>query len=310
VSTSKVNRLIFAWFIATTLLTTKTTANPSILMLDGPNHHWHADPALYSRINAFAPDDWELTTLDRCPSLNEPRCYTSYVDFADELHAQIGQTPTIIVAFASASLTVWTLYERYPSAPVIGVVLIDPDALSLAGRNRLIEDTKPFKQAGPRLFELVDEGFFDERYRARIEEERNALSAVIGADLIDWAFYNYYAERRKSRGRIRHRFETILRYEEDLSNWPMHSRTPSWPLVVIDTAFEDSVIERSEEPAPLIAWRNENAKWSSEAARINPDSSYLALSTKHHELPLYQPQTIVDAIDHILALTQKEPQHD
>jgi hypothetical protein len=214
-----------------------------------------------------------------------------------------------IVAFASSNLTVWSLFHRYPEANVRGVVLIDPDTLSFEGRSRLIEDTLPFSDAGQRLFELVDAGYFDERYAQRVADERLKLEESVGTASIDWSFWEYYASRKLEHERIKFRFNTIIQYGQDLSNnseWATKDHAPTWPMIIIDTDFEQPAIDASEEKEALTAWRNENTRWYRYLAHHNPNIEYLHHPSQEHELPLFESVFVLDTLRRLIEETDMQ----
>lgn len=310
----KVSKLLIAALllvITSCTAPTKTIESPRVVLLSGPNHHWHDDPALYSAMLGQAPNNWTMTPLDRCANLVSEQCTTSYLEFADSLYQTIqdSESGAYIVAFASSNLTVWSLFHRYPDVNVRGVVLIDPDTLSEQGRTSLIEDTLPFANAGQRLFELVDEGYFDERYALRVSSERVKLQESPNASSIDWPLWEYYASRKLEHERIKFRFNTIIQYGRDLSNstqWGASDAAPAWPMIIVDTDFEQPAIDSSENPEGLFAWRNENTRWYRYLAHDNPNIQYLHHPSQEHELPLFETQFVLDTLQRLVEATQKQ----
>lgn len=296
--------------ISGTATSDSSVASP-VILLSGPNHHWHDDPALYSAILAQSPSNWATIPLDRCANLASQPCAISYLDFADTLNQTIQDysAGVYIVAFASSNLTVWSLFHRYPEANVRGVVLIDPDTLSLEGRSRLIEDTLPFSDAGQRLFELVDAGYFDERYAQRVADERIKLEESFDTTSIDWSFWEHYASRKLEHERIKFRFNTIIQYGRDLSNsseWATKDNAPTWPMIIIDTDFEQLAIDSSAEKEELTAWRNENTRWYRYLAHDNPSIEYLHHPSQEHELPLFEAQFVLDTLRRLIEETDMQ----
>ena len=312
ISSLKVSKYLIAAMILTIIGCTAapdSSVSPHVILLSGPNHHWHDDPALYSALLAQSPNNWTMTPLDRCASLESEPCVNSYLDFADNLHQTIqgSETGAYIVAFASSNLPVWSLFHRYPDVDVRGVVLIDPDTLSEQGRTSLIADTLPFASAGQRLFELVDEGYFDERYALRVSNERVKLEESSNASSIDWPLWEHYASRKLEHERIKFRFNSIIQYGRDLASsteWGASNAAPTWPMIIIDTDFEQPAIDSSENPEALSAWRNENTRWYRYLAHDNANIQYLHHQSQEHELPLFETQFVLETLQRLVEEAQ------
>ena len=243
---------------------------PAVVLLSGPTDHWHADSGWFALLQPVLAQQFRVHAIDRAGhGFSDIVAESSYQSFADDLAVllpKLEQTPVLVIAFASANLSLHHYFAAHGNQGIRAVLLIDPDALHPDLVSFYAEQAAPF-QNPEQLAAYVNAGKYDARAQSFYDDERAHLEKLVPAALgkqMDWSFYQVIARQRQHHDRVLARFAETARYDRDVTQ---AARTP-WPLAVpvwsYDTDFEMTAIEAATDPAEkakLASWRRLGTDW-------------------------------------------------
>ncbi len=315
---SKIGLLVFALYLGAvpakgtedpgiTALGCQQNQSPEVVLLSGPNEHWHADAAWFSLIQPLIAQSYCVWSIERYIQINElPSEQTTYQYFAhrlQDLATSNNWNEITIVSFASSNLTLHALAANEHSSLkwLKGAVMIDPDVLQPNSLKQYKQDTQIFKTH----LEQIENEIVANKYTARIEsfnqKELEHIKSIIPSKysiFMDWErFTRIQLERLEIASQL-NKVRSIAQYEVDLDFAYKHPLPSSIPLFVVNTDFEVPFIEQAEDKISLKLWKKEGDEWMAKLAKKH-NGEYLYLPTHEHLLMFSDPETVIRGIHFI-----------
>ncbi len=283
---------------------------PTLLLLSGPTDNWHSDLAWWILGQNYLAQDYSTLAIERAgQGFSEPIKNPSYTDFGQRLRKilTLQKTPVIIVAFASSNLSVrLALRDPIAANKVRGVVLLDPDVLTVHSIEHYTGESENFRKNWDKLEAFIASGKYQERIQDKIAAEKADLDTIISDDLaefMDWQqYHDYELLREKSSYQIR-KFKEITAYKSDLENAKLSPIPKSIPVVILDSDFETGYLEKIQDDKfkqSISQWRDEGKQQFFAMAQGHKCSAYWPVDTQEHLLMFTHPQLIEAAVRRLI----------
>jgi pimeloyl-ACP methyl ester carboxylesterase len=279
---------------------------PTVVMLSGPTDSWHSDSAWFAALQPLLARTMRTYVVDRAgQGFSEGDGRGGYAAFGEQLGSllpELASERVIVVAFASANLSLFHYFAAHPDGGhIAAVLLIDPDAL----HPKLIEfyasQAEPFKDEQLRSY--VRSGKYDERALKLHDDDREHVESLLSEESRFFFAERYFErvmETRLDHTKILARFREIARYDEDVYAaasvvWP--EAVPVWSF---DTAFELDAVVGAEDDAERQRYR----QWhdlSSEWMQSLPGGCRIVSESREHLAVVEQAETLVDVVARMAA---------
>ncbi len=275
-----------------------------ILMLSGPSDTWHSDSAWWAGLAPKLAKKWPVFALDRVGQVNAvDNAPVGYQHFSRDLHFFIEKMELenlTIVSFASANNAL-NLYLHEHADRVKKVILIDPDVLTPYSINRYKRDAQPFVDNQQDYLDYVSKGKYTSRVEQKNAGELSHLRELVGDDPdMDWSYLQSMFDKRLNIQNQLNMFKEIAIYGQDLEAAAAVSFPPTIPLIIIDTQFEKSYIEASEDPdekAGLAKWQTDAKQYYQSLVEAADNGRYIEVDSREHLFQFSQPQLFIDLIN-------------
>lgn len=288
---------------------TSAQDSPAVILLSGPNQHWHSDSAWFALTQSHLSSAYRSYAIDRAgQGLSSANGTLSYRQFADDLFnvlSQLDEPKFVIVAFASANISLALFEAKYGSAfDIQGILLVDPDVIT--------PETIAFYKDYPaswyqknieKITAHIEKGKWTERSQGKNEievEQINTLIAPAYQKHMNWDyFYKIAGARLTITGQVS-RAKSIANYAEDLdrvANLPMISDIK---VSVINSDFElHDLPDKPAQVAKIKRWHQVGDDWSQKVAKVS-GGQYIALPNSSHLVMFEHPEVIRQAIDNLI----------
>lgn len=291
---------------------TATPQQTAIVLLPGPNEHFHADTGWFSLLQPVLARQWPTYAVDRRGSgLSTDSTTPSYQQFATDLQQVLPQLPAsrvLLVSFASSSMTArWLAETPALQSRLAGVLLIDPDVATPAAAQIYRGHPASWYQANlAKLLPVLASGQWNERTGQKLQLELALVKTLFTpatAGLMDWSYWHLMADRRRSIAGQLQRARGIATYPADVARY---NQTP-WQqsrvaVSIIDSQFEQAALQQAQTAAErdlIRQWQQEGSDWSQQLT-TNSGGIYVKLSSEQHLLMFSEPAAICRLIGQLL----------
>lgn len=291
-----------------------TTGQPqtAIVLLPGPNEHFHADTGWFSLLQPMLAQRWPTFAVDRRGSgLSTDSAVPSYQQFATDLQQVLPQLPArrfVLVSFASSSMTArWLAETPALQQRLAALLLIDPDVPTPAGQQVYSGYPASWYQTYiTQLLPILAAGQWNRRTAEKLQQERKLVKSLLPAatgPLMDWSYWHLMADRRLSSAGQQQRARGIAAYPADVARYnqtPWHQSKVA--VSVVDSQFEQPALLQAQTAAErdlLARWQQEGSDWSKQLV-ANSGGIYIKLRSEHHLVMFSEPMAICQLIAQLL----------
>lgn len=282
---------------------------PAILLLSGPNEHWHSDTGWFALLQPILATKYRTYAIDRLgQGLSSDAEHISYRRFAADLIALcalLNETEVVLLSFASGSISSVVLTTQAEAPRIQGMLLIDPD-IPRPASTALYKGypTDWYKANLAELLPALKTGVWTERTATKLLQEREHVEKLLPADyarLMDWRYFDFMAQQRLRVERQQSRAKEIAMYDADLDLYQALPLYTKRPVSVINSDFEQQQIKQnSEQKQQLIEWQQEGDDWSKAQAAVS-GGQYIELQDADHLVMFQHPQALLKAVDWLMA---------
>lgn len=277
----------------------------TIILLSGPTDNWNSDSAWFARIAPKLAKKYRVISIDRSSQIlanQNPRVgYAQLGSMLDQILRQLKVDRIKIISFASANLALNQYLYYKPGQTVESILMIDPDVLLPYSIERYKKDSQPFKDNLAKYMVYIESGKYDKRALQKNTSEKTHLKKLAADDPeTDWQYVDKIFASRLNKLNLINLFKEIAIYDKDLETAFKHPIASSFPLIIVDTDFEQSYIDKTEDPAlkgGLLKWKFEAKKYYRQLVDNSIKGQYIELTTQEHLLPFSQPDLLLELIE-------------
>ncbi|WP_448565041.1 alpha/beta fold hydrolase [Thalassotalea ganghwensis] len=284
------------------------TQAPSIVLLSGPNQHWHSDSAWFSLLQPLLAQHYHVISIDRAGngwSSFAPN--TSYQTFANNVPAifeQLSLERVILVNFASSNLVSVFLNEQLTQLRVEAQLWIDPDIL-LPHSISLYSGFPAnwYKEKIDDILPHIAKQNWLAKTLTRNNDQVITIESLIPKNYVndmDWKYFNAMQQQRLTIENQQTVAIEIANYQEDLEQAAKVYSPFHQPISVIDTDFEMHDIKPDNEKyQQILTWQKEGSAWSKKIAD-DSQGQYYPVKNGSHLLMFQKPDLIISAIEQLI----------
>ncbi len=287
-----------------------TQPQKTLLLLSGPTDNWNSDSAWFARLAPKLAHEYRVISIDRAGQvLATQDAPVGYAHFGTDI-SQIIETLKLnnltIIAFASANVALHHYFAQLSPAdktqtPISKIIMIDPDVLTEFSIKRYTKDAYPFKKNEEAYLQYIKDGKYNQRAQEKNDIELKHLKTLAGKDSdTDWEYLNKIFEKRLKQANLQNLFKEIAIYDQDLSSASKIKLPNNIPLTIIDTDFETTYIEQSDNAdlkSELIKWQEDAAQYYQNLVKHAKSGQYISLPTQEHLLPFSDPELLINLIN-------------
>ncbi|XQW84991.1 alpha/beta fold hydrolase [Thalassotalea piscium] len=285
---------------------------PTIILLSGPNQHWHSDSAWFALLQPLLAKKYQVISVDRAGNAwSSSSTKTTYQQFALDLKAlllKLKLDNIILVNFASSNLTSVILGNELEALNVKGMLWIDPDILLPHSISLYSDYPANWYQSNiNKILPHIANNNWTEKTAKRNTEQVIAIEAMLPKnyyDLMDWAYFKAVQKQRLAIVNQQTLANEIAHYHQDLQVAAKQELVWNIPISIIDTDFElHGLTKESENYQAITKWQKEGSQWSQRISQ-NSQGQYLSIHEGNHLLMFQQPEQIENMIDQLIEITQ------
>jgi len=279
---------------------------PTIILLSGPNQHWHSDSAWFALTQPYLASQYHSVAIDRAgQAFSGLSGALSYQQFSDDLFntlVKLEQKRVVLVAFASANISVSLFHQKYADKfDIAGILLIDPDILT--------PDTVAFYQDYPaswyqqnidKIVPHIEQGKWTKRSETKVADEIEQIQQLVAPEnqgLMNWDYYNRIVKTRLTIDGQIARAKSIAQYGNDLALALAAKPITQTSVSVINSDFElANLPPEPQEVLKIKQWKAAGDIWSEQVAQ-RANGQYIVLNDTSHLVMFERPQVILKALD-------------
>ncbi|GHE88400.1 alpha/beta fold hydrolase [Thalassotalea profundi] len=281
---------------------------PTIILLSGPNQHWHSDSAWFSLLQPLLAEKNHVISVDRAGNAwSTTSEQASYQLFAQDLKALIktlNLDDIIFVNFASSNITSILLGDMLKDLNVKGMVWIDPDIILPHSISLYADYPASWYQKNiTQLLPHIAGSNWTEKTVKRNTTQVLTIEKLIPASygsLMDWPYFKAVQQQRISITNQQTVAREIAHYHQDLILAEKQGMNWDIPISVINTDFElHDITPETENYAAIKKWQTEGDEWSCYIAK-NSGGEYLAINDGDHLIMFQQPEVVAKVIERLI----------
>ncbi len=285
----------------------------AIILLSGFNKNYHSDSAWFSLLQPLIAKNNRVHVIERFgngfSSLIENPSYIGFASALDKTISALDEKKIILVSFASGNILAHAWHnspDSHNTEKLTAMVWIDPDIL-LPHSIALYQDwpVSWYREVTDGLIKHISQGNWTQKTRDKLIGERMNINALIPVEYredMDWSYYDLISQPREEIDKQLIRAKEIVNYHDDLAAVLGDSVLTSSPITVIDTDFETGEIAQADAASKraLSLWQQEGSQWSQRLSE-NSGGEYIPLVDSEHMAVFERPDTIIKAIENLLA---------
>lgn len=287
---------------------------PTIILLAGPNENWHSDSAWFALLQPMLAERFRVIAIDRAGQAWSDKIeHASYQQFADDLatvYKKLQLKEVVLVCYSSSNITSLLLQKNHPDVQISAQLWLDPDIL-LPHSIALYSGSPAswYKQNIAEILPHIAQGNWTERTTKKNNNEQAHIKSLINEankHWMDWSYFLAIQAYRTSISAQQTRAIEIANYADDLAAAAKVSPTNAAPITIIDTDFELTGIDNSNEDYDkLQKWQREGSQWSKDIAHES-GGYYLPLNTADHLVTFQHPEKVQAAILQLLSISKQK----
>lgn len=281
---------------------------PTIILLSGPNQHWHSDSAWFALLQPLLAQKYHVLSVDRAGNAwSTISTSSSYQLFAQDLKTlllKLKLGDVIFVNFASSNITSVLLRESLDELQVNGMLWIDPDILLPHSISLYAGYPASWYQKNiNKILPYIADHNWTEKTAKRNTDQVITIETLIPTQyhsLMDWPYFKAVQQQRLTINNQQTVAREIANYYQDLSLAEKHNIPLAIPISIINTDFElHGVTTESENYQAVIKWQQEGDQWS-EAITKNSHGEYFPVHNGDHLIMFQQPDMVVNVIEQLI----------
>lgn len=276
----------------------------AVVLLSGPTDNWNSDSAWFARLAPKLTEKYRVISIDRAGQLlSNPSAPVGYAHFGKDLalaFEQLKLDNIHIVAFASANIALLHYFALKPSHQIQSITMIDPDVLTEYSIKRYKKDAYPFKKNLVAYSEYIAEGKYNERAKQKNELDLKHLKSLALDDKVDWEYVEQIFEKRLNKINLQNLFKEIGIYDQDLDSAISLEIPTHLKLSIIDTNFEQSYIDQSENQQmkkELEQWQADGKNYYQSLIKKAKSGQYIPIKSQEHLVPFSDPSLILKILN-------------
>jgi pimeloyl-ACP methyl ester carboxylesterase len=267
---------------------------------------WQAvQPTLAKTMRAYAYDPAGFAWSDPSPTSLTYRMVT------DDLHAALvksGETDVVLVAFSAGGITAANYLAKYKEPRVVGIVWVEGDTFTPTGQSVFAGDGGGLPLPVLVMRPLIELGIGRLFYEQTVAPMERSLITERAPANFDWDYYDRVSATRSRIRTLHAALDTVENYPDDLRYTASLPRSISVPVFALDADWAPRFASlsgakaqtlREQEAIRAEAWRK--------LAEGTPGGRYIPVANSSHNIPLEQPQVVIDAISNMVKLVAKQP---
>ena len=286
----------------------KKTEKPTIVLLSGPNQHWHSDSGWFSLLQPLLAKEYHVISIDRAgnvwSSFSEQASYQLFARQLPDIFKKLSLNNVILVNFASSNLISAFLGEQLEQMGVVGQLWIDPDIL-LPHSISLYSGFPAswYKEHINKILPHIADNNWLAKTLKRNNDQIINIKALIPSKydhLMNWQYFKAVQKQRLAIGNQQTVAIEIANYQADLEQAAKKDLTFNHPISIIDTDFELHDVKPDDENYQnIVAWQQEGSLWAQEISR-KTKGIYYPVEQGSHLLMFQKPELIKAALKQLI----------